>query len=351
MRLLVTGSQVPDLPAFKRLLLVAEEVAFLDRPSVTFQDWGTIGRASDIRRFKVDDLPVSITAHEPPSGPAEGLYQPYISADLGNPRFLQEIFDGLHDDSFAWRFIQPKAQHGDERTLGTELRTDLLTDPSLPTLNLSDQPIAPMFTGKVGTKEHRRALFKSIAVEASIMITSTLAVTAETALQPVTEDPRLARLLAMRSTDDSYVRQSSPASGPLAIAVATALIPDEVLQAMTMENLFDYRRKTKDAYAAWSTEINRLALRISDMDPAAVSRELPAIIHGEFKPRILDYRNELKAMRDKMFGELVRKVTTWNVPSLSLAYLSGLSVPAAIALFAGTLAPAVPDLDPIAWTV
>jgi hypothetical protein len=128
----------------------------------------------------------------------------------------------------------------------------------------------------------------------------------------------------------------------IAIAVATALIPDEVLQAMTMENLFDYRRKTKDAYAAWSTEINRLALRISDMDPAAVSRELPAIIHGEFKPRILDYRNELKAMRDKMFGELVRKVTTWNVPSLSLAYLSGLSVPAAIALFAGTLAPAVP---------
>jgi hypothetical protein len=35
MRLLVTGSQVPDLPAFKRLLLVAEDVAFIDRPSVT----------------------------------------------------------------------------------------------------------------------------------------------------------------------------------------------------------------------------------------------------------------------------------------------------------------------------
>ena len=80
------------------------------------------------------------------------------------------------------------------------------------------------------------------------------------------------------------------------------------------------------------------------MDPAAVGRELPAIIHGEFKPRTLEYRNELKAMRDRMFGQLVRKVTTWNVPSLSLAYVSGLSVPAAIALFAGTLAPAVPTI-------
>ena len=123
---------------------------------------------------------------------------------------------------------------------------------------------------------------------------------------------------------------------------ATALIPDEVLQAITFEDLFDYRRKTEDAYAAWSTESNRLALRICDMDPAAVSRELPAIIHGEFKPRMLDYRNE--TMRDRMFGQLVRKVTIWNVPSLSLAYLSGLSVPAAIALFAGTLVPAVPTI-------
>src|SRR2546421_12720056 len=133
MRLLVTGSQVPDLPAFKRLLLLAEDVAFIDRPSVTFQDWGTTGRASDIRRFKVDDLPVSITAHELPSVPAEALYQPYISADIGNPRFLQGVFGGLHDDSFAWRFIQPKAQYGEERTLGTELRADLLMHPSLPT--------------------------------------------------------------------------------------------------------------------------------------------------------------------------------------------------------------------------
>jgi hypothetical protein len=31
MRLLVAGSQVPDVGAFKRLLLVAEEVAFMDR--------------------------------------------------------------------------------------------------------------------------------------------------------------------------------------------------------------------------------------------------------------------------------------------------------------------------------
>jgi len=82
-------------------------------------------------------------------------------------------------------------------------------------------------------------------------------------------------------------------------------------------------------------------LTLSDIDPATVSRELPATIHGEFKPRMLDYRNKLKPMRDKMFGELARKVTTWYAPSLSLAYLSGLSVPADITLFAGALAPVV----------
>lgn len=164
----------------------------------------------------------------------------------------------------------------------------------------------------------------------------------DTGLQPVTDDPRLARLLGMRLTDGAYVRDAPVASGPIAIAVANALIPDETLSHLTIGDIFDYRSRTKDAYAAWSTEIDSLSVKIADMDPATIERALPQIIHGEFKPRILDYRNELKSVRDKMFGELVKKVSTLNVPSVSLAYLAGLSAPSALALFAASLAPAIP---------
>ena len=42
------------------------------------------------------------------------------------------------------------------------------------------------------------------------------------------------------------------------------------------------------------------------MEPSTVDRALPQIINGEFKPRILEYPNELKSMRDQMFGELIK---------------------------------------------
>jgi hypothetical protein len=349
MRVVVMGSRLPDFRTLQRLLLIADEVGFVDRPSVMFGEpgtegqWGTIGRASEIRQFKVeDDAPVTLSAHEPPSGPAQALYEPYVVADLRNPRFLEAVFNGLRDDDFAWRFIQPQAQHGEGRVLGTELRQDLLTDATLPSQDLTDQSVKPMFTGKFGSIEHRRALFKNVAIEASITITSTLAVAAETGLQPVTEEPRFAQLLGMRAADHVYVGESPPHAGPLAIAVANALVPDETLSHLTVGDIFDYRRQTKEAHAAWSAEIDRLAVKIADMDPTTVERVLPQVIHGEFKPRILEYRNELKSVRDKMFGELIKKVATWNVPSISLAYLAGLSIPSAVALFAGTLAPAIP---------
>ena len=194
----------------------------------------------------------------------------------------------------------------------------------------------------VGSPEHRRALFKNIVIEASITITSTLAIAAETGLQPVTEDPRFAHLLGMRSADRAYVGEPPVHAGPLAIAVASALIPDETLLHLTVGDILDYQGRTKEAYAAWSAEIDRLAVNIEDMDPGAVERLLPQIIHGEVKPRILEYRNELKSARDKMFGELIKKVANWNVPSISLVYLAGLSVPSAVALFAATLAPTIP---------
>ena len=75
MRVVVIGSRLPDFRTFQRLLLVANEIGFLDRPSVMFGEhetdgqWGTVGWASDIRKFTIDeDAPVKLSAHETPYG-------------------------------------------------------------------------------------------------------------------------------------------------------------------------------------------------------------------------------------------------------------------------------------------
>ena len=50
--------------------------------------WGTVGRASEIRQFEVDDdAPVRGSAHEPPSGQAQTRYGSHVLADLRSRAF------------------------------------------------------------------------------------------------------------------------------------------------------------------------------------------------------------------------------------------------------------------------
>ncbi len=49
MRLLYAEQTFCDLVTLKRLLLVADEIAFADRPAVTFKSWGLVGHESRAR--------------------------------------------------------------------------------------------------------------------------------------------------------------------------------------------------------------------------------------------------------------------------------------------------------------
>jgi len=88
LKLLFTGASGCDYETLKRLNIVADEIGFMDRPSVVFKNWGTIGHDSFFRRFRdTDKGPVKWTVHAPPSGPARFLYERYIDPDLANPDF------------------------------------------------------------------------------------------------------------------------------------------------------------------------------------------------------------------------------------------------------------------------
>jgi len=68
MKLLYSGSPFCNQPALKRLLVVADEIGLMDRPSVTFKNWGTIGHDSYARRIDSSGSPVKFTAYRPPPG-------------------------------------------------------------------------------------------------------------------------------------------------------------------------------------------------------------------------------------------------------------------------------------------
>jgi hypothetical protein len=89
MKLRYSGGSICDMPTLKRLILIGSELVFMDRPSVTFEKWGTVGHKSPFRQVDTRGDPVQISVHAPPAGPAHGLYAPYAAADFGNPEFIR----------------------------------------------------------------------------------------------------------------------------------------------------------------------------------------------------------------------------------------------------------------------
>jgi hypothetical protein len=164
---------------------------------------------------------------------------------------------------------------------------------------------------------------------------------------PVTDDPYFAKLLAMRSADSSYVGGVSRLAPFLGFEIAKSVIPDEALQGLGIQAILNYREKTKDAYAAWSTEINRISARIDQLDPEHLQNEISRLIATDLTPQIVEFQNEMASIRDALFGDVVKSVISgarWQVPALTLAYFSHYGVAGAIGLFASKLLQVVPAI-------
>jgi hypothetical protein len=106
----------------------------------------------------------------------------------------------------------------------------------------------------------------------------------------------------------------------------------------------EYREKAKDAYNAWIAEVNKVSAVIGNIEGNISPDEISKIIATDFAPRIIEYKNDMSAIRDDLFADVIKRIVRWEVPSLSLAYISNIGVAGSLALFAAALAPAIPDV-------
>jgi hypothetical protein len=342
MKLLYTDEEFCDPPILKRMLVVAEEIHFMDRPSVTFGNWGTVGHDSYARRIDWSGSPILIDVYKPPSGPAKALYSPFIEADINNPIFAETVLNGfLSSDEFASKFIQYEANYRSGK--GKKIVDVLRQDKNLLGERLGLEIRGPnMFD--ISSPEDRRETFKTILIEASIRVTSGIILSEETGTIPVAADPYIAQLISLRMSDSAYIGGISRHAPYLGIDIAKSVIPDEALDQLKITDILNYREKAKDAYAAWITEVNRAAGEIGKINSNITPDEIARIISTDFTPRIIEYKNEMSAIRDDLFADVMKKVVKWEFPSLSLAYLANLDIAGALLLFASAFAPAIPNV-------
>jgi hypothetical protein len=174
--------------------MIADEIAVMDRPSVTFGDWGTVGSGSPLRPLipTFAETPVKLVAYSPPSGPVTELYQRYIQADLGNAEFKTNLLEGLaKEETFAGKLVQMEGQYSSGRRVlrGRDLLKELVSDAALSAAPL-DERHQPGELFNVEDERARRATLRIIAIEASINLTNAMVVANKTGHLPVTDDPR-----------------------------------------------------------------------------------------------------------------------------------------------------------------
>jgi hypothetical protein len=346
MKLLYTGTHFCPADSLARLLVLGDELVFLDRPSVTFGNWGTIGHQSVMRRVSFDGgAPVKISVVEPPGGPAHVLYESYVRADITNRAFVAAFLDGLKSDHvFAERLLPPGANYGDGRD-GVDLRRSLVADQSLydAVLDLSQQD-HPSLMYKPDTPDGRIAVVKTLLVDASIQVTSALLMADEIDALPIADDMTYPKLLALRASSSDYIGGVHSLVPRLGLEFARAVIPDQALRKLDFEGIFEYRRKTKDIYEAWNVELNKTAAKIGDIDLQDLDETIKKLIATELLPKVREYENELSSIRDKLFGDLIKGVTAWEFPTISIAYLANLGFAGAVMAFVAAARGTVPHV-------
>jgi hypothetical protein len=333
MKLLYCGSSYCNETTLKRLLLIGTELVFMDRPSVTFGGkWGTVGHQSIFRNVDTRGGPVSVTVYGPPSGPATELYEPYAIADFDNPEFTRIFLEGLRrDNAFASKFIQTEANYGNG------IQGKMILDALARDGDLTPQPLSvesePRAFFRVDTVEARRATLKTIMADASVQVTSALVVADEAQAVSVADDPYFLNLLSLRTSGTEYVGGSAPHAWLIGLEFAKAIIPDEVLQRLSLSEITAYRRKSADVYRAWTAELNLMAAKIDDLEVAETQARIPKLITTELEPKIIAYKAEMASIRDSLFGDVVKGVANWKVPALSFGSMATLGFTAAIIAF------------------
>jgi len=344
MKLLYGDNLVCSTPTMKRLMIMADEIGFMDRPAIGHDalgggQWGLIGTPSPIRQFSTEGQPVKLVALDAPLLASGDIYASYIRADFENPEFVRTILHGLSNDAFAEKLIQLGANYGSGMT-GETVRQALLKDDSLQRAQLTPA-VDGRLMFKVESSEGRQTTLKISAIEVSVRLTTTMLASEQYDIPPVSDDPVFAKLLAMRSSSNRYIGGSAPLAPYLGFEMVKAVIPDALLQDLTVADILGYRQESKAAYAAWDAEINRFAARLDDVDPTQAELTIPKLIAEELMPRIIECRNEMQSVRDKLFQSLVRRITTFQFPTTAIAYYHSGNLVHAVMAFLASAAPAI----------
>lgn len=337
MKLVFSDSPNIDELTFKRLLLLGNEIAFVERPSIQFiKDLGTVGMPSGIRGLlpMFENSVVRLRVEEPPTTVfSSGFYQQYFKTDIANPEFISTVIEGIRDRWFFSHFFDTEnnratAEFKDFHTWVLNNQKEI-SETDLNSVDLTG------FHFEINSKENAYQAVKMILSEESLRVTSVTHISNKISSNPTSINPYLDRLINLRLSSEIYTGKSHN-SKSLGMKLFQSMIPDEALLKIPVEEILSFREDTKQYYEAWSIEINKLEAQLSKDGFALNDKDIQNIIDTQINPRLFELKNEIRRVRDKKFADILKVVKNNVIAIIAGGSLTAINLPAAILGFITT---------------
>ncbi len=335
----ITFSDSPNIDelTFKRLVLLSNELIFVERPSISLADnFGTVGMPSGIRNLTNEFVgsPVKLIVDEPPNTVSNSaFYKKYFEKDLLNDEFLNTIFEGIENYWIYDNRFDPKQA----LTTGEfqDYRAWLLANQNeIKSLDIAS--IArPEEVFQITNKDEALFAFKIIAAEQSLRVTSVIHVCNKYESNPTSINPYLNKLIALRLSNQIY-SGSHTRTRQVGLKLMDCVIPDEALMQIPLQDLLTFRQETKDYFENWTIEMNKLETLLFKDNFSITDHDIVNLYDTEINPRLRELKNEIRKIKDERFKNILKTIKNTALSGIALGTLSSLSVTGAIAGFIGT---------------
>lgn len=323
MKLIYADDPDVDEFTFKRLMLLGNELTFVERPSIQLaENFGTVGATPNVAGLltQFEGSAIGLHVGKPPTTVfSSEFYNKYFEIDLRNPSFIKTVLDALaSNQTWHWYFdpreTQAQGEYEDMTTWIAKRRAELDAFDF-------NSITRPEHIGRITSDDEARFAIRTLLAEASMRTTAVLSVAQDSGATPICGRPYLNQLLLTRLSDAAYT--GTPIrSRQLCLRLFESLVPDEALTHLTISDLLLFRERTKAYYEAWSIQVTKLEAELAQSNVDLTDSAIQNLIDSQIAPSILEVKKEIRKIRDEVLASGMKLVK--NV---------GVSIVAAGALF------------------
>ncbi|HEY5370760.1 MAG TPA: hypothetical protein VIJ75_17375 [Hanamia sp.] len=283
----------------KRLLLVSDELAFFDWPSINLGGtFGSVGQRSPLGNFikEFEGSPIKLIVDEPPNSSFNsGFYHKYFEKDLESKEFIGVILKGIekgwiNDHHFDDKQNLNSGEFKDYKAWILNNKNEIL--------NSSLYDIESPTGGFEITNKHQALFaFRLIASSKSMSVSSTLFICNKYNNSPVCVNPSLNELISLRLSNDVYSGVETR-SRQLGLKLMDCLIPDEALSQIPWQDILVFREKTKEYFEAWDIELKKIEAILFKENSSLSDLDILNLVDSDINPRLFELKREIGKIKE-----------------------------------------------------